>query len=654
MNRDQIDIGKLKDQGLSSKQIVLITNIALDDNITDNQFELFISDPKNTFSDYDQMNFIYKTLLDYNKENSIDITEDIKAYLLEKDDNIRSEYIKIINKSRDDYSDTIQILHQYYDKNKYGVEGLRLFSYIKKEKDSFSLKELSIIYKYCIEKCLIFSIEGEYNTFDTILKLCNHAKSLKEKSKKKLTTDIISTICTMVFESESKTNKYCHDYFKNLELMVEMYINDTVPYHTISKYLGSKLDTLSLEEVIKTDKSEEELEIGKTVIDKFIYLLKSCPPDYDEWEIDKLFKMRYADRDRLEIIMNPKNSNNRICYFCSDVAGYTECNLKGMDNSSWSTKINSFAIEAIENYFNPIYTDIDIRFFGRNILYCDKHNNEKYVDFIFKNLQNKIPKITSDNWSNREEHYKWTRVILYMLERGDRQRRNNKAIDSKFVDMMDFIITDENLKIQNIDISNLEKAFYDADSRDYNDIYNLLGILYSGYNLSSRKIQSLYKSFVNNANVTNVRDKDKNYFSRKDKGKINYVFGFEFNTLSSIFYRISGNQELVNAISKNITISNIMLFTRLADKLSDEFSYHFSSNEETELMLAILLGLNVEDIEKQVQVVIDTVSCKDAENWRNWWSNPTEKDLKNLGLYELWKPLKDNITNKPISIRKDE
>ena len=645
MDRYNLNLKKLKEKGLSSKRIVILTDVALDDKIDDDEYELLYN---SNISDK-QLKEIYN------------IVKDIKT---NEDKSIRdSNIINIINfllsletKCLDNliYSEvfalsSIFILMKNY-KTKYGINGINLINAINKscyvlspeyayrnygKTTSITLyltdKEKESIYHTIVNNYSKYlGHKNFYDYFESLEILIYYlkAKIYTKSYYNKISDDQVQFMTKLIFESTN--NKYADDdYIFVCKFLIDKLYDDNVSIDILSKYINTDKSIVELENCIKND-ILQYVDIDTLLpVDKMIKLLKSIPASYlNSNSFKYIFDMREIDSKKLRILLNLDNlSSARIENFYCTVKGISANGFDSINYSKLADKINAIDLDSFETYFDSSFldTDIDILDEYGNILYNIYKDNfgKEYYNFIFSHVKSLLPPK-----NNKRLHYIIIRFmkILINIAYHHKDDEDNSSIDieeiNSFIPLLTEIFDLDTLKNQRIDNKLDKDVFEDYLYEQYEELINLTISLYN-FGIPVDKIKCIYND-INKDLLDCKIDYDSWDTGYPEVSKFDYKLKIITNTFDSYVLNNYSEDER-EFIKKHLESSYLKESCKYFNKLYQQIDTNFFSLFEGrkyklyELFINILLctlsNVNKKQINNEVSRLLKKLTKKDSNKY---------------------------------------
>ena len=619
MDRNSINFQELKDKGFTTDQIIEVTKLALDKKITDKQFDIILD---HTYSSATELASIHSIITENimfdSKEFKIDINKELDYILGITNKNIRENYVKMVNEFG---ADAANLIHTYYD-TKYGVSGIQLANNLLHEEafkisaknyeyiDSYSIDidkicittdERNFLYKYILPYTKKYNIQKYSSVYQDAIYYCKRARLSIHNNP--LSETQIEFIVDLIFQSsKSKNSSSKQDII--YKFLIDKAVKENVSLDILRAYIGTKLDSGELETAIRSDIIKYNQQ-DMLPVDKMITILKSIPDGiYNEYTLKYIFKLRGAERDKLRILLKPENSESRMYHLLSSLNG----NLYGkmcdpVDN------LNHINNDDLEDFFDDIYTDIDIEEFSR--LDC---RQEYYTKEIKELMFDKLKSYMIPESEDREKHYKVSRFISITKKLVHDVAVNTctcklikdyKKRVKEIYELLDTIVDAEFIYKQHISVNNIDsKRLYVVFRDEYYDIYynliNLLDTLHINFKFDNERLKSIFDDFNNK--ILSEIGKDESFDSN------------DIDKFNSILLNISHHykQEKLDYLADRISISAFYTMINSYNNLKYRISNFLSHRDEyyEAVLLCALLEIPDSKITHEVKRLNDIIKNK--------------------------------------------
>ena len=628
MDRNSINFQELKDKGFTTDQIIEVTKLALDKKITDKQFDIILDHTYSTATELTYIhNIITENIMFDSNEFKIDVNKELEYILNITNKNIRKNYVEIVNKFG---TDAVNLIHTYYD-TKYGVSGIKLANillneeafkmtaehyyeqsnyyideyYVDIDQICITANERNFLYKYILHYTKKYDIQKHGSIYREVIYYCKKARLSIHNNP--LSEAQIEFIVDFIFQSNNKIKKYSYQQEGVYEFVINKAVKENVSLDILRAYIGTKYNSAELEIMLRSDIIKYNQE-SMLPVDKMITILKSIPDGiYNEYTLKYIFKLRGAERDKLRILLKPENSASRMSHLLSFLNG----NLYGkicdpVDN------LNHINNDDLEDFFDDIYTDIDIEEFSR--LDC---RQEYYTEEIKELMFNKFKSYMVPESEDREKHYKVSRFIsitkkLVYYAAVDTHAcepiKNYKKRVKEIYELLDTIVDAEFIYKQHINVKNIDsKRFYEIFRDDYYDIYfnliDLLDTLRINFKFDNERLKSIFNDFNNK--ILSEIGKDESFTSD------------DIDKFHSILLNISDhyNQEKLDYLSARISISAFYTMINSYNKLKYRISNFFSHRDEYYEAVLLCALLEVPDSKITSEIKRLNNKIKDKHTW---------------------------------------
>jgi len=599
MDRYNLNLKKLKEKGLSSERIVTLTDVALDDNIDDDEYELLYN--SNIQDKY--LKELYELIKDikniesYEKEyNIIKIIEFI--FLLDED---------CLYKLFDCYArkyilDNIKILIKYY-KLEYGYKGIAFIDLINEsshtylDRDDYSVSYESNMYFDYIEKESIYSnivknyeidiynsYESKFSKLEELLYYLKLKLYKENKNYYTLNDDQIKFIIKLIYESD----KYNTVTYMDTCMYLINKIFDNVSLDILSKYINTDKTIGELEECIRKDIMNYTDIDSLLPVDKMIKLLKSIPTSYlDDESFKYIFKMREIDIEKLKILLNFKSSSDRIKKFYYKIICIDS--YPNFNSHNLVEKINNIDMDVFENFFDTKFLDSDIDVLDRlgSLIYNYKYDfGNVYYNFVFNTIKNLL--LDKDN---NTFHYIVIRFMKILVDIPyifiDKEENVDINRIENFINILSYLFNSDTLhkqRVSDISIDNyvFDDYFYDR----YKELVLLIISLYE-FGISTDRIEDIYNGFNKDLNKCKI---EKESWRRDiDVSGFNYDLNLFIESFDEVVYFHKYSKKEKEFIRNCVDIKSLKDSYNYFSKLPIPPHSFFGDNNKIELFIDILL-----------------------------------------------------------------